>query len=327
MTGQQLKRARTMGKKDVGHFGVEAEPVPPARKVSDKRPGLILLRLFFRACRVLPRAVTARLALLLFLTPGKRSMTAPELALIAQAQRETVVCRGRRVVTYRWGHGPRRVLLCHAWGGNGTTLGEFVPPLLARSYSVIAFDAPAHGASPGRISDMVEYVSTIGMLCEKYGPFDAAIGHSFGAGNLLWAHRDYGLRADKIVLIGCFIHGVWIIEAFGEALGLPPRVVKGMQESLESKYPGELVWERLSMADMLKSVSAPLLVVHDHDDRAILFAQALQLREASRGPVELFATSGLGHRRVLRDRHVVRKVVEFIGGSSTLDPATEHGAA
>jgi hypothetical protein len=54
----------------------------------------------------------------------------------------------------------------------------------------------------------------------------------------------------------------------------------------------------------------------------------LQLREASRGPAELFATSGLGHRRVLRDRDVVRKVVEFIGGgSSTLDPATEHGAA
>jgi len=112
---------------------------------------------------------------------------------------------------------------------------------------------------------MVEYVSTIGMLCEKYGRFDAAIGHSFGAGNLLWAHRDYGLRADKIVLIGCFIHGVWIIEAFGEALGLTPRDVKGMQASLASKYPGELVWERLSMTDMLQSVSAPLLVVHDQD--------------------------------------------------------------
>ncbi len=312
MTGQQLKRARTMGKKDVGHFGVEAEPVPPARKVSDKRPGLILLRLFFRACRVLPRAVTARLALLLFLTPGKRSMTAPELALIAQAQRETVVCRGRRVVTYRWGHGPRRVLLCHAWGGNGTTLGEFVPPLLARSYSVIAFDAPAHGASPGRISDMVEYVSTIGMLCEKYGPFDAAIGHSFGAGNLLWAHRDYGLRADKIVLIGCFIHGVWIIEAFGEALGLPPRVVKGMQESLESKYPGELVWERLSMADMLKSVSAPLLVVHDQDDREIPQAEGRELAAVWPG-ARFQGTAGLGHARILRDPGTIAAVVRFLG--------------
>jgi pimeloyl-ACP methyl ester carboxylesterase len=312
-----------MGRKDVGYSGVEAEPVPPARKVFDKRPGLRLLRLFFRACRVLPRAVTAKLALHVFLTPGKRSATAPELALIAQAQRETVVCRGRRVVTYRWGHGPRGILLCHAWGGHGTTLGEFIPPLLARGYSVIAFDAPAHGASPGRVSDMVEYVSTIGLLCEKYGPFDAAIGHSFGAGNLLWAHRNYGLRADKIVLIGCFIHGVWIIEAFGEALGLPPRVVKDMRESLESKYPGELVWDRLSMTDMLKAVSAPLLVVHDHDDRSIPFAQALQLREASRGPAELFATSGLGHRRVLRNRDVVRKVVGFIADWSTRNAATE----
>lgn len=82
------------------------------------------------------------------------------------------------------------------------------------------------------------------------------------------------------------------------------------------------------MADMLKSVSAPLLVVHDRDDRAIPFAHALQLREAARGPAELLATSGLGHRRVLRDRDVVNKVVEFIDGtSSRLDAETERGAA
>lgn len=317
-----------MEKQDVGHSGIHAGPGAPARKVFDSHPGIILLRLAFRACRVLPRVATARLALRLFLTPGRKPMTAPERALSAQAQHETLFCRGRRVVTYRWGEGARRVLLCHAWGGHGTTLGEFVPPLLARGYSVIAFDAPAHGASPGRRSDMVEYVSTLGMLREKFGPFEAAIGHSFGAGNLLWAHRDFGLRAGKIVLIGCFIHGIWIIEAFGEALRLPPQVVKHMRDSLERKYPGELVWERLSMADMLKSVSAPLLVVHDRDDRSIPFAHALQLREAARGPAELLATSGLGHRRVLRDRDVVSKVVEFIDGTpSRLDAATERGVA
>lgn len=299
-----------------------------SRKVFDGQRGLVLLRLFFLACRVLPRSITIRLALQIFLTPGRKPMGAGDAALHDSAQRELVFCRGREVVTYKWGNSSRCVLLCHAWGERGTTLGEFIPPLLAHGYTVIAFDAPAHGASPGRVSDMVEYVSTVSMLHEKYGPFDAAIGHSFGAGNMLWAHRDYGLRAKKIVLIGCFVHGIWIIEAFGDALRLPKHIVRGMRDLLEKKYPGELVWERLSVPDMMKSVFAPVLVVHDRDDRVIPFAHALQLHDSSHGPSEVFATSGLGHKRLLRDRGVVRKVVEFIVGSpSAPDPVTEGGGA
>ena len=297
-----------------------------SRKVFDSQRGLALLRLVLFAGRVLPRSILTRLALQLFLTPGRKPIGAREAALRDSAQREVMVCRGREVATYKWGNSPRRVLLCHAWGGRGTTLGEFVPPLLAHGYSVIAFDAPAHGASPGTISDMVEYVSTIGMLRDRYGSFDAAIGHSFGAGNLLWALRDYGLRAEKIVLIGCFVHGIWIIEAFGDALRLPKHIVRGMRDLLEKKYPGELVWERLSMPDILKSVSAPVLVVHDRDDKVIPFSHALQLHGSAHGPSEVFATSGLGHRRVLGDRDVVRKVVEFIEGSAPVPyPVTQGG--
>ena len=307
MPQQDVQRSRTHG----------ATAAPP-RKVFDRHPGLRLLRLLFFAARALPPAVTARLALRLFLTPGRRPVTADEAALSRQAEREQIVCRNRTVVTYRWGAGPRRILLCHAWGGRGTQLGLFVAPLLAQGYSVIAFDAPAHGASPGWHSDMVEYVSTLGLLGEKYGPFEAVVGHSFGAGNLLWAQRDRGLVADKIVLIGCFVHGIWIIEAFGEALRLPADIVRRMRAQLERKYPGELEWERLSMLEILRTTSVPLLVVHDRDDQVIPFAHAEQLHGSARGPAEIYATSGLGHRRVLSDPEVVDRVVTFIAGSSAV---------
>lgn len=287
----------------------------PSRKLFDTHPSLSLLRLLFFVARVLPSAVTARLALQLFLTPGRRPITTPEVALRQQAEREEVLCRNRTVVTYRWGTGSRRILLCHAWGGRGTQFGHFVAPLLAQGYSVIAFDAPAHGASPGRRSDMVEYVSTVGLLGEKYGPFEAVIGHSFGAGNLLWAQRDRGLVASKIVLIGCFVHGIWVIEAFGEALRLPVDIVRRMCAVLEKKYPGELVWERLSMLEILNATSVPLLVVHDRDDSVIPFAHAEQLHGSACGPSELFATSGLGHKRLLGDPGVVDRVVAFISAS------------
>lgn len=197
--------------------------------------------------------------------------------------------------------------------------------MLAQGYSVIAFDAPAHGASPGRRSDMIEYVSTISLHNEKYGPFDAVIGHSFGAGNLLWAMQDYHLRTNKIVLIGCFAHGQWVIDAFGEALRLPKHIVERMRTSLENKYQGELQWNRLSMLEILQSVSVTLLLVHDHDDKVIPFEHAARLHDVSRGNSELFSTKGLGHKRLLRDREVVRKVVEFIGPASPTTLTAKEG--
>lgn len=297
------------------------------RKVFDNRRGLALLRLFFAACRLLPRTATAKIALRIFLTPGRRPLSPRELAFRQLAHTEEIVCRGRKVAIYRWGNGSRRALLCHAWGGRGTTLGEFVQPLVSLGFTVFAFDAPAHGSSPGRVSDMVEYVSTIRAVQEKHGPFDTAIGHSFGAGNLLWAHSDYGFRSKTVVLMGCFAHGAWVINAFGEAARLPARTVRKMKELLERKYPGELVWERLSMVDMLKSVSVPVLLVHDHGDRTIPFSHAIQLHEASGDRAEFFATSNLGHKRLLTNKDVVDKVINFIQNNTPASGVPQEGAA
>ncbi|WP_231668320.1 alpha/beta hydrolase [Ralstonia solanacearum] len=76
-------------------------------------------------------------------------------------------------------------MLCHAWGGRGTQLADFVPALLARGYEVLAFDAPGHGDSDGKQTDMVAYTRLIAWMAERFGPLHAIIGHSFGAGNTI----------------------------------------------------------------------------------------------------------------------------------------------
>jgi hypothetical protein len=55
-----------------------------------------------------------------------------------------------------------------------------------------------------------------------------------------------------------------------------------------------------------------MLVVHDRDDPEVPLAAGSAVAEAWRARLDV--TSGLGHRRILRDEAVVSAVVEFVTG-------------
>src|SRR5262245_14171103 len=88
--------------------------------------------------------VAARLAERLFLTPPRHPAPDRERDLLAVARTGVVRVNGGRVRTWTLGAGPR-ILLVHGWGGRGGQLGAFVEPLVARGFSVVWFDGPAHG--------------------------------------------------------------------------------------------------------------------------------------------------------------------------------------
>jgi pimeloyl-ACP methyl ester carboxylesterase len=56
---------------------------------------------------------------------------------------------------------------------------------------------------------------------------------------------------------------------------------------------------------------AALLIVHDRLDREVPFEHGERLAQAWR-QARLHVTSGLGHRRILRDEAVVAEVAEFV---------------
>jgi pimeloyl-ACP methyl ester carboxylesterase len=55
----------------------------------------------------------------------------------------------------------------------------------------------------------------------------------------------------------------------------------------------------------------PVLVVHDRDDRFIAFEQGQRLRSALPA-AKLHETSGLGHGRLLADRGVITRILDFV---------------
>lgn len=77
-------------------------------------------------------------------------------------------------------------------------MGRMVGPLVSAGFKVVAFDAPAHGESSGRTTDLVESASAIAAVAAHTGPLHAVLAHSFGASMALYAQRDWGVQAPRM---------------------------------------------------------------------------------------------------------------------------------
>ena len=217
------------------------------------------------------------------------------------------------VVGYEWGSGEKTVLLVHGWQSRASRFAAIGEALLARGYTVVAFDAPGNGDSPGKRTHAYEYVDAIRELAHRRGEFEAVVAHSFGAVATFIAARG-GVRTKRIVTIAGVHDFASIVRDFGVAVGLGAGGVRRLRASIER-------WARARSIDAWRDVVAeldpadtqtPLLVVHDSGDREVALEQAMQIVEAHTGAVETLITDGLGHNRVLSEPDVVDRVVRFV---------------
>jgi pimeloyl-ACP methyl ester carboxylesterase len=105
-------------------------------------------------------------------------------------------------------------------------------------------------------------------------------------------------------------------------VGIDEEVRRRMIARLEARYG--VPFAELDARSHAPRMKAPLLVVHDREDREVPFEAGAELADHWPG-ARMFATRGLGHRRVLRSPEVISHVVELVSGApwtarSGLDP-------
>ncbi|MFB7027850.1 MULTISPECIES: alpha/beta fold hydrolase [unclassified Streptomyces] len=286
----------------------------------------LLRTLLNAAARVAP-GPAGRLAFHVFVRPLGRARPKPEeRAVMAAARVGRLRVRGKDVVTYAWGDGRRPVLLVHGWSSRASRFGALAEALLARGYSPVAFDAPGHGDSPGRASNIVEYREIIRELHARHGDFDAVVAHSFGVLASLFALRD-GVRTARFAGLGAVGSFAFLTEGFRDRLGVDERVVRALRDHVERRLaPGEPgIWHRLEADHAPEQLGAPLLLLHDEDDDMTPPAQSRLLVRAHGDRARLVVTRGLGHRRILKDPDVVARTVEFVTAPAA-EPSGERVA-
>lgn len=294
------------------HAATVAAPAVAPRRVgrfAERRGTPAVRRAYAWLCRWAP-AVAAHLAYRQLATPPRAPLGKWPLAVREQVRLRRVACGAGELVVYEWGQGPA-VLLVHGWGSNAMHMGRLVAPLLAQGLKVVAFDAPAHGCSSGRTTDMVAFAGAVATVARHTGPLHAVIGHSFGAAMAMFAVRDWGIDARRLVLVSAFNHCNWFVEMFAQHAGLTPEVLRRVRELFVQRYSGRFDWGRMSVLEMARQAQRPALLVHDENDQEIPFAHGLSI--AAVLPAAQFkATHGLGHHRVVRNPEVIRRIVAFL---------------
>jgi pimeloyl-ACP methyl ester carboxylesterase len=199
------------------------------------------------------------------------------------------------------------VLLFHGWGGRPAQLAPLAEALAERGLAAVAFHAPGHGRSSGRVASVPLYAEAIAAAQAATGA-RAAVGHSFGGAALAFA-ASRGLALDAAVLVGAPPSPALYIEAFCDALSLPVRARAALRARLEARVGHRT--EELELVRAVLRARSAALVVHDRDDREVAFAGGEALAGAWPGG-QLLATAGLGHRRILRDPGVLSAAAAFI---------------
>jgi pimeloyl-ACP methyl ester carboxylesterase len=271
--------------------------------VRSRETARLPLRLAFAALGAVAPGLAARAGERLFLTP-QRGAERRDRQPLARAD-AFLVPSGREVLrAWRVGEGPA-VLLAHGWSGRADQLAPFVEPLVAAGCAAVLFDAPAHGASTGRLTSGIGFAEAITAVAAAVGA-RAAIAHSLGGSGLAWAVAN-GLPLDAAVIVAAPRGPTDYFHRFCEALRLPPGVRDATRARLQRR-----LGLTLEDFDLARRVSAtPLLVLHDRDDREVPWSDGDAIARAWPGAA-LVSTRGLGHRRILRDAGVTARASAFV---------------
>ncbi|HEX2076295.1 MAG TPA: alpha/beta fold hydrolase, partial [Longimicrobium sp.] len=180
---------------------------------------LRLLRGWFRVASAVAPRTAERQAASLFLTPPRRRQPDAGLEDAAAGRYAFTVHDGEReVAAWSWGSGPV-VLLAHGWGGSAADMAPLAERLQRAGYRAVLVDFPAHGRSPGRRTNMVEWLGALRAVAAAVGPIHAAAGHSFGGAAIALSMSELELDVRGAVLIAPAAGPVLFLDRFTRMIG------------------------------------------------------------------------------------------------------------
>jgi pimeloyl-ACP methyl ester carboxylesterase len=282
------------------------------------------VRLGFLLAQAVSPALAGRAAFRLLCTtpavrPKSRKARAAHAAgaeRLAAAETITLEVSGRRVQVYQLNRGAggeqKRYLVTHGWGASVEYMGNLISMLVATGAEVVALDFPGHGSSGGRFLHMGLAVQAIAAVDMRFGPFDAAIGHSFGGAALMVSAAGIvsdvaPVVASRAVLIGSPSEMRSIFQEFGRMVGLKSRA----QAALEGRVL-QITGRPLEDFDVAgRTGPRAVLVVHARDDKEVSPSHAKRYAAAS-AAVRLFWANGFGHRRIVSAAPVLSAISAFL---------------
>ena len=269
-----------------------------------------LLKLLIHTISFFSSKTTTALLGYIFSRPLRHKPHVREKEFIISSKKEThfIPSINKRIKTYELEGSRKKVLLVHGWSGRGSQLSSIATECNKKGFFVVSFDAPAHGGSSSYTTNVPEFVEAINFLNKTKGPFDYAIGHSFGGASIFNYCRKYR-SFEKIVVIGTQSKLSIYFAEFIKIMGLKDGYSKKIM-TLFSKRVGEKILD-YDPENFVRNISSKTLIIHCSDDNYVSFGSAIALRKELKNS-ELYKTTGLGHRKILGDKKTIDRLVDFL---------------
>lgn len=208
--------------------------------------------------------------------------------------------------------GNKTILILHGFSSSCHKFDKYAEALIKKNYRVLAFDAPAHGASDGKTINALEYLGMTQKVVELYGPVEAYMGHSFGgiAVSLALEHIPHD-ENTKLVLIAPATETTSAVEGALKVLRIRyPKVREALNDHIYMVSGQKTAW--FSIRRAIKNIKAAVLWIHDHEDDVTPVADALKVQEDANDNVQFMLTNGLGHQKIYKDAGVKAAILDFL---------------
>jgi pimeloyl-ACP methyl ester carboxylesterase len=279
-----------------------------AERKSNTPKALTYIPKIFSLLEKFNQRLAVNLALKLFLRPFRFPVPYREKEAVETAKIFNILVGKYNVAVYEWGEGPV-IWVLHGWSGRATQLSAIIKELVKSGYKVYGIDAPGHGKSSGKKSNVLLFENALEELNKLKGPPFAFIGHSLGGAVGFFAVRN-GIKIKKIVSIGTPSMADKIMQEYLLKIGLKKTSYQQMEKVFEKIYKQPFA-NFTAQQWVQPPPEVPVLIIHDNDDRDAPIHHAEALIELL-PDAEVFITNELGHNRILRDNEVIKKVISFI---------------
>jgi pimeloyl-ACP methyl ester carboxylesterase len=250
---------------------------------------------------------TADKAFNLFCTVRKGRVLPQQQAYLDNAKNEVETAAGHKLQSYHWPGNKETVLLVHGWESNTFRWRNLIDKLKEANFNIIAFDAPSHGYSTGKILYVPLYEEALQHMINKYDP-KYLVGHSVGGMTLMYnEYKNPNPKVEKMVTIGAPSEFHEIMEHYQYLLKFNNRVMTALDNYILKRFGFRI--HDFSASKFARSNTKKGLLFHDKLDAVAPYHASQKVNENWKGST-LISTEGLGHS--MHQEDVNNQIISFL---------------
>ena len=266
-----------------------------------------LYGLYFNILALFSEKKAAEKAFTLFCTPRKGKILPVQKEFLQQAEHDVTEFGNMVLQTYRWPGNRETVLLLHGWESNTFRWRNLINLLRDEGYDIVAFDAPAHGKSSGKILNVPLYAECADQIVKKFKPL-YIVAHSVGGTTAVYQQYQYNTNSvKKLVTIGSPSELEEIMGHYQHMLRFNNRVLNALDKYFHYHFGFGI--KDFSTSRFASQLDIKGLLVHDELDQVAPVSASERVHANWKGS-KLLKTRGMGHS--MHQKEINLQIIDFL---------------